>query len=197
MPQFQVFFAAAPLSVILGLSVFALSPGRAGHGLHRPLPRPGPAVRGGRRRWLTTPDPESKTEEATPRKLEEARKKGDVAKSPDVAPALSLTGRHRRDRDGRRLFRHLDGRAAPALHRRAPHHDRRAGGRGGGRDRRASPCGPSPPSSAPSCWPPSSAASAATSAQSGLMFTRREAEARNGTRSVRWPASSASSAPTA
>ncbi|MEG1029535.1 MAG: EscU/YscU/HrcU family type III secretion system export apparatus switch protein, partial [Brevundimonas sp.] len=30
-------------------------------------------------------DPESKTEEATPRKLEEARKKGDVAKSPDVA----------------------------------------------------------------------------------------------------------------
>ena len=37
-------------------------------------------------------DPESKTEEATPRKLEDARKKGDVAKSPDVAAALSLTG---------------------------------------------------------------------------------------------------------
>ena len=37
-------------------------------------------------------DPESKTEEATPRKLAEARKKGDVAKSPDVAAALSLTG---------------------------------------------------------------------------------------------------------
>ena len=37
-------------------------------------------------------DPESKTEEATPRKLEEARKKGDVAKSPDVASALSLAG---------------------------------------------------------------------------------------------------------
>lgn len=36
------------------------------------------------------PDPESKTEDATPRKLEEARKKGDVAKSPDVAAALSL-----------------------------------------------------------------------------------------------------------
>ncbi|HZV83666.1 MAG TPA: flagellar biosynthesis protein FlhB [Brevundimonas sp.] len=35
-------------------------------------------------------DPESKTEEATPRKLEDARKKGDVAKSPDVAAALSL-----------------------------------------------------------------------------------------------------------
>lgn len=35
-------------------------------------------------------DPESKTEEATPRKLEDARKKGDVAKSPDVASALSL-----------------------------------------------------------------------------------------------------------
>lgn len=35
-------------------------------------------------------DPESKTEEATPRKLEEARKKGDVAKSPDIASALSL-----------------------------------------------------------------------------------------------------------
>ena len=37
-------------------------------------------------------DPESKTEEATPRKLAEARKKGDVAKSPDVAAALSLAG---------------------------------------------------------------------------------------------------------
>ena len=37
-------------------------------------------------------DPESKTEEATPRKLEEARRKGDVAKSMDVAPALSLLG---------------------------------------------------------------------------------------------------------
>jgi len=38
------------------------------------------------------PDPESKTEDATPRKLEEARKKGDTAKSPDVASALSLAG---------------------------------------------------------------------------------------------------------
>ena len=38
------------------------------------------------------PDSESKTEEATPRKLAEARKKGDVAKSPDVASALSLAG---------------------------------------------------------------------------------------------------------
>tara|TARA_R110002051_G_scaffold2894_2_gene15196 strand:- start:1580 stop:2662 length:1083 start_codon:yes stop_codon:yes gene_type:complete len=38
------------------------------------------------------PDPESKTEEATPRKLEDARKKGDVAKSPDVASAMSLMG---------------------------------------------------------------------------------------------------------
>ena len=37
-------------------------------------------------------DPESKTEEATPRKLEEARRKGDVAKSMDVAPTLSLMG---------------------------------------------------------------------------------------------------------
>lgn len=37
-------------------------------------------------------DPESKTEEATPRKLEEARRKGDVAKSPDVAQTLSLMG---------------------------------------------------------------------------------------------------------
>ncbi|MET4682763.1 flagellar biosynthesis protein FlhB [Brevundimonas faecalis] len=37
-------------------------------------------------------DPESKTEEASPRKLEEARKKGDVAKSQDVAGALSLAG---------------------------------------------------------------------------------------------------------
>jgi len=37
-------------------------------------------------------DPDSKTEEATPQKLEEARKKGDVAKSADVAPALSLMG---------------------------------------------------------------------------------------------------------
>ena len=37
-------------------------------------------------------DPDSKTEEATPHKLEEARKKGDVAKSADVAPALSLLG---------------------------------------------------------------------------------------------------------
>ncbi len=35
-------------------------------------------------------DPESKTEEATPRKLEEARRKGDVAKSPDVASWMSL-----------------------------------------------------------------------------------------------------------
>ncbi len=38
------------------------------------------------------PDPESKTEEATPRKLADARNKGDVAKSPDVASALSLLG---------------------------------------------------------------------------------------------------------
>lgn len=38
------------------------------------------------------PDPESKTEEATPRKLEEARRKGDVAKSPDVASWLALMG---------------------------------------------------------------------------------------------------------
>ena len=37
-------------------------------------------------------DPDSKTEEATPRKLEEARKKGDAAKSPDVASTLSLMG---------------------------------------------------------------------------------------------------------
>ena len=37
-------------------------------------------------------DPESKTEEATLRKLEDARKKGDVAKSPDVAAAMSLAG---------------------------------------------------------------------------------------------------------
>lgn len=35
-------------------------------------------------------DPESRTEEATPRKLEEARRKGDVAKSPDVPQWLSL-----------------------------------------------------------------------------------------------------------
>jgi flagellar biosynthesis protein FlhB len=38
------------------------------------------------------PDPESKTEDATPRKLEEARRKGDVARSPDVAATLSLAG---------------------------------------------------------------------------------------------------------
>jgi flagellar biosynthetic protein FlhB len=38
------------------------------------------------------PDHDSKTEEATPRKLADARKKGDVAKSPDVAAALSLLG---------------------------------------------------------------------------------------------------------
>ncbi|NJC41391.1 flagellar biosynthetic protein FlhB [Brevundimonas alba] len=37
-------------------------------------------------------DPESKTEEATPRKLADARQKGDVAKSADVASALSLMG---------------------------------------------------------------------------------------------------------
>lgn len=35
-------------------------------------------------------DKASKTEEATPRKLEEARKKGDVAKTPDLASWLSL-----------------------------------------------------------------------------------------------------------
>ncbi len=35
-------------------------------------------------------DPESKTEEATPRKIDEARKKGDVAKTPDLASWLSL-----------------------------------------------------------------------------------------------------------
>jgi len=38
------------------------------------------------------PDQESKTEEATPRKLADARRKGDVAKSPDVAAAMSLAG---------------------------------------------------------------------------------------------------------
>lgn len=37
-------------------------------------------------------DPESKTEEATSRKLDQARQKGDVAKSPDVASTLSLVG---------------------------------------------------------------------------------------------------------
>lgn len=37
-------------------------------------------------------DPESKTEEATPRKLADARAKGDVAKSADVGSALSLMG---------------------------------------------------------------------------------------------------------
>lgn len=37
-------------------------------------------------------DPESKTEEASPRKLEEARRKGDVAKSQDVGQTLSLMG---------------------------------------------------------------------------------------------------------
>lgn len=37
-------------------------------------------------------DPESKTEEATPRKLEDARKKGDIAKSMDVGSAASLMG---------------------------------------------------------------------------------------------------------
>ncbi|MFN4297214.1 MAG: flagellar biosynthesis protein FlhB [Brevundimonas sp.] len=35
---------------------------------------------------------DSKTEEATPRKLDEARKKGDVAKTPDLASWLSLLG---------------------------------------------------------------------------------------------------------
>lgn len=35
-------------------------------------------------------DQSSKTEEATPRKLEEARKKGDVAKTPDLAGVMSL-----------------------------------------------------------------------------------------------------------
>ncbi|RZJ32584.1 MAG: flagellar biosynthesis protein FlhB [Brevundimonas sp.] len=37
-------------------------------------------------------DPESKTEEATPRKLDDARRKGDVAKSMDVGSAASLLG---------------------------------------------------------------------------------------------------------
>lgn len=37
-------------------------------------------------------DQESKTEEATPRKLQDARKKGDVAKTPDLASWLSLAG---------------------------------------------------------------------------------------------------------
>ncbi|WP_122464737.1 flagellar biosynthesis protein FlhB [Brevundimonas lutea] len=37
-----------------------------------------------------TPDPESKTEEATPRKLDEARKKGDVARTPDLPSWLAL-----------------------------------------------------------------------------------------------------------
>ena len=37
-------------------------------------------------------DPDSKTEDASPRKLEEARRKGDVAKSADVAQTLSLMG---------------------------------------------------------------------------------------------------------
>ncbi|KAK0341193.1 hypothetical protein LTR94_027426, partial [Friedmanniomyces endolithicus] len=76
MPSFQVYFAAAPLSVILGLSIFALSLGALG------------TIFIDRYRRLA----ESKTEEATPRKLEEARKKGDVAKSQDVGQVLSLAG---------------------------------------------------------------------------------------------------------
>jgi len=37
-------------------------------------------------------DPESKTEDASPKKLEDARKKGDVAKSQDVGSTLALMG---------------------------------------------------------------------------------------------------------
>lgn len=37
-------------------------------------------------------DPESKTEDASPKKLEDARKKGDVAKSQDVGSTLALAG---------------------------------------------------------------------------------------------------------
>src|ERR1700726_3042266 len=37
-------------------------------------------------------DAASKTEEATPRRLEEARKEGDVAKSPELAQTLALAG---------------------------------------------------------------------------------------------------------
>lgn len=37
-------------------------------------------------------DQDSKTEEATPRKLQEARRKGDFARSPDVATTLALAG---------------------------------------------------------------------------------------------------------
>jgi len=37
-------------------------------------------------------DGASKTEDATPRKLEEARRKGDVAKTPDIGQLLSLAG---------------------------------------------------------------------------------------------------------
>ncbi len=37
-------------------------------------------------------DPESKTEDATPRKLDEARRKGDVARTPDLPSWLALMG---------------------------------------------------------------------------------------------------------
>ena len=60
MPAFQVYFAAAPLSVILGLSIFALSPGGAGRHLHRPLPASGGVFRIWRRRWLKAPIPNPK-----------------------------------------------------------------------------------------------------------------------------------------
>ncbi|MDP3300082.1 MAG: EscU/YscU/HrcU family type III secretion system export apparatus switch protein, partial [Phenylobacterium sp.] len=39
---------------------------------------------------MSDTDQASKTEEATPRKLEQSREKGDVAKTPDLAPLMAL-----------------------------------------------------------------------------------------------------------
>ena len=107
------------------------------------------------------PDPESKTEEATPRKLADARKKGDVAKSPDVAAALSLMGAATVIlMSGGWFATSIAEQLVPFIA--SPHAMMGGLDSGAGVEIGARALWASRPSSAPSCWPPSSAAPAAT-----------------------------------
>jgi hypothetical protein len=82
MPQFQIFFVASPLSVLLGLSLLRLSPRRHRHGLERPLPRAPGRLQLGRVGMAEETDDASKTEEPTAKKLVARPRQGRRPKTP-------------------------------------------------------------------------------------------------------------------
>ena len=85
-PQIQVFFVALPLQIMGGFVVIAL-------GLidrHADLARQPRTLRDVAEVSDGDATNDDKTEEPTPRKLEQAREKGDIVYSPEVGAALSL-----------------------------------------------------------------------------------------------------------